>query len=45
MEAIDKSYESPTTTVVDVMFEGIICQSPDVWGQTTISVTYEEEDI
>ena len=45
MEAIDKTYEAPTTTVVDVKYEGVICQSLDVWGQTTISVTYEEEDI
>ena len=45
MEAIDKTYEAPTTTVVDVKYEGVICQSPDVLGQTTISVTYEEEDI
>ena len=27
MEAIYKSYEAPTTTVMDVKFGGIICQS------------------
>ena len=44
MEAIYKSYEAPTTNVVDVKSGGIICQSPG-GNQTTISVTYEEEDI
>ena len=28
MEAINKSYETPTTTIVDVKSGGIICQSP-----------------
>ena len=44
MEAIYKSYEAPTTNVVYVKFKGILCQSPG-GAQTTISVTYEEEDI
>lgn len=29
MEAISKHYEAPTTTVVDIKFEGLVCQSPD----------------
>lgn len=29
MEAISKHYEAPTTTVVDIQFEGLVCQSPD----------------
>jgi len=29
MTAINKPYEAPITTVVDVEFEGLICQSPD----------------
>ena len=44
MEAIYTSYEASTTTIVDVKSGGIICQSPG-GAQTTISVTYEEEDI
>ena len=27
MEAIGKTYEAPTSTVVEVKFQGIICQS------------------
>ena len=44
MEAIYRTYEAPTTNVVYVKFKGILCQSPG-GAQTTISVTYEEEDI
>ncbi len=44
MEAIYTSYEAPTTNVVYVKSGGIICQSGG-GAQTTISVTYEEEDI
>lgn len=29
MEAISKHYEAPTSTVVDLKFKGLICQSPE----------------
>ena len=32
MEAINKPYEVPTTTIVDVKFKGILCQSPGGLG-------------
>ena len=34
MEVIDRTYEAPSTTVVDVKFEGIICLSPGGVGGT-----------
>ena len=32
MEAIENAYETPAVTVVDVTFEGVICQSPGGLG-------------
>ena len=32
MEAIGKTYDAPTSTVVDLEFEGIICLSGDGMG-------------
>ena len=29
MDAVTKHYEAPTTTVVDIKFEDLVCQSPD----------------
>lgn len=32
MEAIVKTYETPVSTIVELEFEGIICQSPNGMG-------------
>ena len=32
MEAIGKTYEAPTSTFVEVAFQGIICQSSNGMG-------------
>ena len=32
MEVIENAYETPAVTVMDVTFEGVICQSPGGMG-------------
>lgn len=41
MEAIGKTYEAPTSTVVELKFEGIICQSNGMDGRDPYTPTDE----
>ena len=41
MEAIGKTYEAPTSTVVELKFEGIICQSNGMGNRDPYTPTDE----